>query len=94
MDGASRETVQAIVNMLDMRRGFFGPPDLDADVTAELRTAIMAALADPQLVAESASQGLPLRPSPGEAEQIKIAQITQASQHLVPVLRAALQAVR
>ena len=37
VDGASRDAVQAIVNMLDMRRGFFGPPDLDPTATAELR---------------------------------------------------------
>ena len=94
VDGASREAVQAIVNMLDMRRGFFGPPDLDSEATSELRAAIGAALADPQLVAESVAQGLPLQPSPGEAEQIKIEQITEASQHLVPILRAALEAIR
>ena len=94
VDGASREAVQAIVNMLDMRRGFFGPPDLDPEATAELRAAISAALADPQLVAESVAQGLPLQPSPGEAEQVKIAQITEASRHLVPMLRAALDAIR
>lgn len=94
VDGTSREAVQAIVNMLDMRRGFFGPPDLDPEATAELRAAIGAALDDPQLVADSVAQGLPLLPSPGEAEQIKIAQITEASQHLVPILRAALESIR
>ena len=94
VDGASREAVQAIVNMLDMRRGFFGPPGLDPDATTELRAAIGAALADPQLVAESVAQGLPLQPSPGEAEQIKIEQITEASQHLMPMLRAALEGIR
>ena len=94
VDGASRDAVQAIVNMLDMRRGFFGPPDLDPTATAELRAAIGAALEDPRLVAESVVQGLPLHPSPGAAEQIKIAQITEASQHLVPMLRTALDAIR
>ena len=94
VDGASRDAVQAIVNMLDMRRGFFGPPDLDPAATAELRAAVSAALEDPQLVAESVVQGLPLFPSPGDAEQIKIAQITEASQHLVPMLRTALEAIR
>ena len=42
----------------------------------------------------SVVQGLPLQPSPGDAEQIKIAQITEASQHLVPMLRKALDAIR
>ncbi len=94
VDGASREAVQAIVNMLDMRRGFFGPPGLDPTATSQLRAAITSALDDPGLIAESVAQGLPLQPSPGEAEQIKIEQITEASQHLVPMLRTALEAIR
>ena len=94
VEGESKEAVQAIVNMLDMRRGFFAPPGLDAAATAELRAAIEAAFRDPELIAASAAQGLPLQPSPGEAEQRKIAQITEAGQHLVPMLRAALDAIR
>ena len=94
VEGESKEAVQAIVNMLDMRRGFFAPPGLDAAAAAELRAAIEAAFRDPELIAASAAQGLPLQPSPGEAEQRKIAQITEAGQHLVPMLRAALDAIR
>ena len=94
VENESHDAVQAIVNMLDMRRGFFGPPDLDPVATGELRAAIVAALADPDLVAESMAQGLPLQPSPGEAEQIKIEQITAASRHLTPMLREALAALR
>lgn len=94
VDGEARAAVQAIVNMLDMRRGFFGPPDLDPVATAELRAAISAALLDPELVAESELAGLPLLPSDGEAEQAKIGQITEASRVIVPILREALDAIR
>lgn len=92
--GEAREAVQAIVNMLDMRRGFFGPPGLDPEATHELRSAIVAALADPDLIAESQLAGLPLLPSDGRAEQAKIDQIVAASGHIVPILRAALDAIR
>ena len=92
-EGESRQAIQAIVNMLDMRRGFFGPPDLDPLATEELRDAIVAALNDPDLIAESLLAGLPLLPSDGLTEQQKIGQITEASQVVVPILEAALQEI-
>ena len=94
VSGDSRAAVQAIVNMLDMRRGFFGPPGMDAVATAELRAALSAAFQDPDLVAESEAAGLPLLPSDGATEQAKIDQITAASQNIVPILRAALNSIR
>ena len=92
--GESRAAIQAIVNMLDMRRGFFGPPGLDPTATTELRAAINAALADPELIAESKERGLPLLPSDGAVEQQKIGQITAASEVVVPILKAALESIR
>lgn len=92
--GESRAAVQAIVNMLDMRRGFFGPPGMDPVATAELRAAISTALTDPDLIAESLTAGLPLLPSDGETEQARIEQITAASANIVPILRAALESIR
>ena len=90
----SKPAVQAIANMLDMHRGFFGPPDLDPQARDELRAAISAAFADPALIAESQRQRLPLIPSDGQTEQNKIAQITAASAVIVPILRAALERIR
>ncbi len=90
----SREAVQAIANMLDMHRGFFGPPNLDPEATRELRAAISAAFEDPDLIAESQRQRLPLIPSDGATEQDKIAQITAASAVIVPIMRAALERIR
>jgi len=90
----SRDAVAAITNMLDMHRGFFGPPGLDAQATGELRAAIAAAFEDPELIAESERQRLPLLPSDGESEQAKIQQITEASAVIVPILEAALERIR
>jgi tripartite-type tricarboxylate transporter receptor subunit TctC len=90
----ARDAVQAIVNMLDMHRGFFGPPGLDVEATAELRAAIAAAFEDPALLAESERQRLPLIPSPGAAEQAKIQQVNDASAVIVPILEAALERIR
>jgi tripartite-type tricarboxylate transporter receptor subunit TctC len=80
--------------MLDMHRGFFGPPNLDPQATDELRAAISAAFADPELIAESERQRLPLIPSDGVTEQGKIARVTAASAVIVPILRAALERIR
>ncbi|MEW5982581.1 MAG: tripartite tricarboxylate transporter substrate-binding protein [Acidobacteriota bacterium] len=90
----AREAVQAIVNMLDMHRGFFGPPNLDPQATQELRAAISAALRDPGLIAESERQRLPLVPSDGSAEQRKIRHVAEASGVIVPILRDALARIR
>jgi len=94
VSGESQAAVQAIVNMLEMRRGFFGPPGMDAVATKELRDAFSKAFADPEMIAESLAAGLPLLPSPGELEQKKIDQITAASTHLIPILRSALDSIR
>lgn len=92
--GEGKESVQAIVNMLAMHRGFFGPPDMDPKATAALRDAISKAAADPELQAEGKKQGLILLPSDGATEQARIVQITNASQGLVPVLKAALASIQ
>jgi tripartite-type tricarboxylate transporter receptor subunit TctC len=90
----SRDAVEAIASMLDMHRGFFGPPGLDAQATAELRAAISAAFVDPELISESERQRLPLIPSDGATEQAKIARVTAASAVIVPILKAALERIR
>ncbi len=92
--GEKKAGVQAIVNMLAMHRGFFGPPDMDPKATAALRDAISKAAADPELQAEGKKQGLILLPSDGETEQARIVQITEASQGLKPVLKAALDSIK
>ncbi|MDH5747947.1 MAG: tripartite tricarboxylate transporter substrate-binding protein [Rhodospirillales bacterium] len=92
--GDKKDAVQAIVNMLAMHRGFFGPPNMDPKATAALRAAISKASADSKLQAEGKKQGLILLPSDGETEQARIVQITKASQGIVPVLKAALQSIK
>jgi tripartite-type tricarboxylate transporter receptor subunit TctC len=92
--GKDKEAVQAIVNMLAMHRGFFGPPNMDPKATAALRAAISKASADPELKAEGKKRGLILLPSDGATEQARIVQITKASQMIVPILKGALQSIK
>jgi len=92
--GADKVAVEAIVNMLGMHRGFFAPPGMDPKVTQILRDAIMKAAADPDLVKQAKANGMVLLPSPGDVEAKKMVQIAAASAQIVPVLKAALQAIQ
>lgn len=94
VDGAQKNAVEAIVNMLSMHRGFFGPPDMDADATRILRDAVSKAAADPELVKAAEGAGMVVLPSPGEQEQKKVDQIVSASEAIVPVLKAALKSIQ
>ncbi len=94
VDGPQKNAVQAIVNMLSMHRGFFGPAGMDPDATRILRDAITKAAADPELVKAAQDAGMVLLPSPGDVEQKKIEQITTASAAIVPVLKAALKNIQ
>lgn len=94
VDGANADAVAAIVNMLAMHRGFFGPPNMDPEATAALRDAIAAAMADPELVAESEESGMFLLPSHGEREQQRIGSIVAAADSIKPVLAAALASIQ
>jgi tripartite-type tricarboxylate transporter receptor subunit TctC len=86
--------VRAIVNMLEMHRGFFGPPKMDPQAVIALRAAIKSALNDPELQAEAKKNNLPLDPADGAAEQAQLEQIARASANIVPILKAALKSIR
>jgi tripartite-type tricarboxylate transporter receptor subunit TctC len=86
--------VEAVVNMLAMHRGFFGPPNMDPEAAAALREAIAAALADPELIAESERTGMFLLPSPGNREQERIVTVVAASESIKPVLQKALASLQ
>jgi len=94
VEGDKKAAVEAIINMLTMHRGFYAPPDTDPEAVRILREAITKASADPELIKGAEEGGLILLPSPGDAEQKKIEQITAASQGIVPVLKAALQSIQ
>jgi len=94
VSGKTKEAVQAVVNMMTMHRGFFGPPGMNKEATKILRAAIWKAANDPELVAEQVKKRQVHLPSPGDVEQKKIAQITKASQGIVPILKAALDSIK
>lgn len=91
---SKRSVVGTIVGMLEMHRGFFGPPNMNPDAVVALREAIRQALNDPRLRAEAAKSNLPLDPSDGETEQRRIEEIAKSSGSAVPIFKAALKSIR
>lgn len=93
-DETGKASLQAIVNMLEMHRSFFGPPNMDEEATIALREAIFQALNDPELQAKAEQTGLPIVPLKGDEEQGKVEIIAEAGKNIVPILKAAVEATK
>ena len=88
-DPQKKTTLAAIIKIESLHRCFIAPPGLDPAVTKELRAAISAMLADPQVIEAAKKQGLPILPMDGAAQQKTVAEIFEASSALPPILKAA-----
>jgi tripartite-type tricarboxylate transporter receptor subunit TctC len=93
-DGSKRDAIVAIAKILDMSRGFFGPPNMDGAATAEMRAAIEAALKDPELLAITEKSKMPINYAPGTEQQETVASLTATSASLTPILKAALESIK
>jgi tripartite-type tricarboxylate transporter receptor subunit TctC len=93
-DPAKKAGIAAIAQILDMSRGFFGPPNMDAAATAEMRAAIEATLKDPELLALTEKSQMPINYAPGTEQQETVATLTQTSASLTPILKAALASIK
>jgi tripartite-type tricarboxylate transporter receptor subunit TctC len=72
---AEKSTVALIVSTASLARATAGPPGIPAERLQVLRDAYRAAFADPALLAEAKTLGLPIMPASGEevAERVKLA---------------------
>lgn len=93
-DPAKKDAIVAIAKILDMSRGFFGPPEMDAAATEEMRAAIEATLKDPELLAVTEKNKMPINYAPGSEQQETVASLTKTSASLTPILKAALQSIK
>jgi tripartite-type tricarboxylate transporter receptor subunit TctC len=93
-DEAKRAPIRTIIDILAVTRGFYGPPNMDAKATEEMRAGIAKALADPELIAESQKKGLPVSFYSGESDQVRIKRIMESSTALTPILKAAAQSIK
>lgn len=93
-DEKAKAPIQAVINMIEMHRSFFAPPGMSDEATKALRDAIWQALNDKELQDKANKANSPLSPLRGDEEQTKIKAINDASQGIIPVLKAATASVK
>lgn len=93
-DVKGAKLMQGIVDMLETHRSFFGPANMDPNATKALREAVWKALNDPELIEKANKAGTPITPAKGEDVQQMVTKVVGASQDLIPVLKAAVQATK
>jgi tripartite-type tricarboxylate transporter receptor subunit TctC len=91
---AKRETIRAMAAILETHRSYIGPPGMEAQAVREFRAAVTAALKDPGLLEESKKGERPVDPMEGAKQQQVVAEITQASTSLAPILKAAVKDIQ
>lgn len=94
IDKAVNEDGKGIVNLIAANsiigRLTAAPPGVDPAVLAELRTAYMAALSDPELLAEAEALGIPIDPADGAAVEGLVKGALAQSPETVEIVKAAL----
>lgn len=93
-DPEKKRTLRALINIEALHRTFIAPQGLDPAVTEELRSAISAALADPEVLESARQQDLPIRPMDGAMQQRVVAEIYEASSAIPPILKAAEESIK
>jgi hypothetical protein len=66
---AQRQILSLFASGSDIGRSMVAPPDVPAETVAVLRTAFMAAMGDPALLAEVKKSGIDIDPLPGDKLQ-------------------------
>jgi tripartite-type tricarboxylate transporter receptor subunit TctC len=93
-DEGKKATLEAITSILELSRTFFGPPDMDAAATKEMRAGITAALSDPEMLAEADKRGFNINAATGEAQAEAVKHVVKASQSLTPIFKDALKSIK
>jgi tripartite-type tricarboxylate transporter receptor subunit TctC len=93
-DPERKRVLGAAIDILEMSRGFFGPPEMDGAATAEMRAAVAATLADPALIEEAKKAGLDLSFEDGADQQQAVTQALAAGEALGAVMKAAVESIR
>jgi tripartite-type tricarboxylate transporter receptor subunit TctC len=93
-DAAKKKTIQALINIQRVHRSLFGPPGIPPAVTAELRSGIMAALQDPEVLEAAKKANLPINPMDGATQQKVVAEIYEASGDIRRILKTATDSIK
>ncbi len=93
-DDSKKAAVEAVVAILDTSRGFFGPPEMNADATKEMRAAITATLNDPEFLGVAQGQALEIVPASGDEIAASVSKIIAAGDDLKALLKQALESIQ
>lgn len=93
-DDSKRPALEAMVDILSLSRGFFGPPDMDPAAVAEMRAAIEAMLTDQAFVATLAERAMPVVFMPGEEQQKIVVNAFKSGDALTPIFDEALAKIQ
>jgi tripartite-type tricarboxylate transporter receptor subunit TctC len=93
-DDSKKPALEAMVDILSLSRGFFGPPDMDPAAVAEMRAAIQAMLTDPAFVATLAERAMPVVFMPGEEQQQIVEKAFASGDALTPIFDEALAKIQ
>ena len=93
-DETKKEQLNAVTSILNLSRGFFGPPNMDPAAAEEMRAAIEAVLTDPELVAELEGKGMPIVFLSGAEQEELVSQVFSAAEDLTPVFKDALAQIQ
>ena len=90
VDDAGRSIAALIAATSEIGRLTAAPPGVAPEVLEELRTAYMAALTDPELLAEAEALGIPIDPADGAAVAGMVAAGLAQTPETVEIIRAAM----
>lgn len=93
-DPKKKQTIQAIITILNMSRGFFGPPKMNGEATKEMRAAIAAVFKDPAMIAEAKKRNFDLDFASGEDLQNDIKEVVAQDAALTGILQNALKSIQ
>ncbi len=89
--GESRKTAEIVVAQQEFQRPFIAPPEMPAEALVILRKAFMAALADPETLAEADKIGLTIGPKNGETVEALVKRLYTSPPELIERLQKALR---
>lgn len=93
-DETKKQRLEAIVSILALSRGFFGPPDMDPAAVEEMRAAIESMLTDKDFVASLEAKSMPVLFLSGAEQQKLVEKVYDAASDLTPVFKKALAAIQ
>jgi tripartite-type tricarboxylate transporter receptor subunit TctC len=93
-DPEKKKTLGALINIQDLHRLLFGPPGMDPKAVAEFRAAVMAMLADPELLAQAKKLDLPINAQDGATQQKVVADVFAASAGVPAILKEAVASLK